>query len=316
MTELEYERHTINMRRRNSIAPQLRASRDTLLTLALLASVGCDNGESAKPSTLLTDASMAGSQASNNSGTGGAAGQTATPTAGTISIDAGMPDASPTDAGMPVIVDAGRDPVVSVDDDAGPWVPPDPVCVDGRWKLAPGFLLSRKVDYVADRDVVVTDGGAVGTVTLSSAGVPCASATNMANCMAALAEPPGLGRHLVTTAGDNVRLWTVTAARTVLGLIDTAAEAVYWLQNNSIYEVPCTAKITPRDGYFELKGLFFQGGCNASSPPTLYTATVGSDGTVQQITTMPLDGGCPPDASTPGMPSVPMMAPPPPPPMN
>lgn len=204
-----------------------------------------------------------------------------------------------------MIVDAGRDPVVSVEDDAGPWVPPDPVCVDGRWKLAPGFLLSRKVDYVADRDAVFVDAGVIGTTTLSSAGVPCASATNVANCMAALAEPSGFGRHLVTTAGDNVRLWTTSAARTILGLIDTPAEALYWAQTNSVYEIPCTAKVTPRDGYFELKGLFFQGGCYASSPPSLYTATVGSDGTVQQVTSIPLDGGCPADASTPVLPGMP-----------
>jgi hypothetical protein len=180
--------------------------------------------------------------------------------------------------------------------DGGAWTPPELKCADGVWQLAPGFLLARKVDYVADRDTVFDDAG-MGTVkTLSSAGMPCASATNMENCLSALQESTPFGRHLVTTAGDNVRLWNLSSVRTLFGLIDTPAEAIFWATHNSIFQVPCTAKITPRDGYFELSGLYYSGGCAATAPPTVYTASVGGDGTVQQITSMPLDGGCPPDA--------------------
>lgn len=297
------------MRRRDAIALQLRASRDTLLTLALIASAGCDNGQASQPTMTMMNVPLGGSPASNTSGTGGAAGQTPMPTAGSTASDGGIPDAAPVDTGAPMVKDAGPDPTVSVEDDAGPWVPPDPTCVDGRWKLAPGFLLSRKVDYVADRDVVFLDGGMQATDTLSSAGVACASATNKAGCMASLAEVPALGRHLVTTAGDNVRLWNIAAARGLFGLIDTPAEAVFWAQTNSMFQVPCTAKITPREGYFELKGLFYSGGCGAISPATVFTATVGSDGTVQQVTSMPLDGGCP-DASVGTTPTTPPPVPP------
>jgi hypothetical protein len=222
--------------------------------------------------------------------------------AANASEDAGMPHIQPEDSGLPMPMDAEVEAGFAPDSDGSTaWVPPEPRCVDGVWQLAPGFLLARKVDYVADRDQKFDSdgGGLVGLQTYSSAGVPCASATNMASCMSALQEPTtGLGRHLVTTAGDNVRLWPLPSVRTLFGLIDTSAEAVFWASTNSIFQVPCAARITPRDGYFELKGLFYQGGCANTSPPTTFTATVGSDGTVQQITSMPLDGGCPVDAST------------------
>lgn len=264
-----------------------------LLTLALLASAGCDDGEPTQPTMTTMNVPLGGSPASNTSGTGGGAGQISMQAAGSTANDGGIPDASPADTGAPVIKDAASDPVVSVEDDAGAWVPPEPTCAGGRWKLAPGFLLSRKVDYVADRDVVFLDGGMTASDTLSSAGVPCASATNKPGCMTSLAEAPSFGRHLVTTSGDSVRIWPLSAARGLFGLIDTPAEAVFWIQTNSMFSVPCTATITPRDGYFELKGLFNSGGCAAIAPPLVFTGTVGSDGTVQQVTSMPLDGGCP-----------------------
>jgi hypothetical protein len=188
------------------------------------------------------------------------------------------------------------------DDDAGPWVPPDPTCVDGEWRLAPGFLVSRHIDYVADRDTFLPDGGlsllpdggfSTDTLrTLSSAGMPCATATDQAKCQTALAQPNTFGRHLVTTAGDNVRLWSGSVGRTLLGLLDTPSEALWWLSISGSYRAPCSAKVYPSDGGFTVENVEPSSGCYTPPdvPPPMYTVIVNSaDGALHELPAA--DGG-------------------------
>jgi hypothetical protein len=145
---------------------------------------------------------------------------------------------------------ADAQPVQGEDDAGGESRPPDPICADGAWRLAPGFLLARRVDYVADREAPVVDGVVSGqTIQWSEAGVPCASAMDRERCLDALKVPAGMGRHLVTTAGDSVQLWRVDLAQKVLGLIDTPAEAMWWLLTHG-YLLPCDVRTTATaDGY-------------------------------------------------------------------
>jgi hypothetical protein len=179
----------------------------------------------------------------------------------------GMPAmAMQPDARVQAIADAGEpmppmatDAMVQVmdEDDAGPWIAPDPQCVDGEWRLAPGFLLARKVDYVADRTVLLLPSGLLDdkATVLSSAGIPCVSATNKANCLAALELPAtDQGRHLITTAGDSVRLWNPGVAGNLLGLIDTKSDAIWWALSRGAYLFPCDVRIEAAPGGFNVFG--------------------------------------------------------------
>lgn len=155
-----------------------------------------------------------------------------------------MVDAGPSMDAMPVM------PMV-MEDDAGEWMPPDPVCVDGVWKLAPGFLLSRRVEYVADRETPIVD-GMVQNVTIlwSEAGMACASAKERERCLERTKFSGGIGRHLITTAGDTVSLWDRGAAIKLLGVIDTPAEALWWTFAQSVYLLPCDVRWeASKEGY-------------------------------------------------------------------
>jgi hypothetical protein len=191
------------------------------------------------------------------------------------------------DASTPAMLDAALDAGVD-DEDAGPWVPPDPTCVDGVWRLAPGFLVARHVDYVADRDNSLPDAGGFPLgppPTLSSAGMACANATNHANCMLALQQPNQSGRQLVTTEGDNVRVWAGNAGRSLLGLLDTPSDALWYLVATSPYVAPCTAKIAASDGGYTITGAEPVQGCFiAGEVPPKVTLFVGSsDGAVRLL---------------------------------
>ena len=89
------------------------------------------------------------------------------------------------------------------------------------WQLAPAFQLTRKVDYIADR-IDSTDKGL-----MSDYGMPCRVRDDPETCEAELAAPTALGRHLATTEGDEVRLWTFPAVLNLLGEIDTPEEAIW-----------------------------------------------------------------------------------------
>ena len=155
--------------------------------------------------------------------------------------------------------------------DAGPWVPPDPGCGDdGRWLLAPGFLPAKRVDYIADREIAFEEGtgpdgtGAVGgsaaggvvpvVRVISSAGMPCANARNRDACEKGLKLPTSVGRHLVTTAGDTVKIWTFPGVLQLLGAIDTASEAM-WVLTATRMEPSCKATIGHDDDGFIVSGL-------------------------------------------------------------
>jgi len=158
------------------------------------------------------------------------------------------------DAGSPPAADAM--PVPSEDDAGSEWVPPEPVCTDGAWRLAPGFLLARRVDYIADRETppVVDELVPRPTVVWSEAGMPCASAMRREHCLAGLKLPGGVGRHLITTAGDSVQLWNAEVALKVLGMIDTPAEAVWWLIAQRGYLLPCGAQVQETEYGYSIKG--------------------------------------------------------------
>jgi hypothetical protein len=138
---------------------------------------------------------------------------------------------------------------VQPDDDAGPYTPPDPKCADDVWRLAPGFLPAKRVDYIADRDA----SPAVPLV-LSAIGTPCATARDRAACEASLALAVPFARHLVTTAGDSVRIWPAgSAALELLGAIDTPAEALWWLTAAHGYSTTCATQVTKTDRGFEVR---------------------------------------------------------------
>ncbi|HKP58090.1 MAG TPA: hypothetical protein VJV78_15265 [Polyangiales bacterium] len=231
---------------------QRPASIRVALTAFGLACAACTN-DAPPPQAMLPVDPVAGAPSAGApaAGGGGSAGMTQIHMQPDAMVQ-GIPDAGPKPPDATVHV--------MDDDDAGPdWVPPDPVCEGkGDWRLAPGFLLARKVDYVADRlTKIVEETGlpAPKATILSEAGVPCASASEKAACRAALdLMTTDLGRHLITTAGDSVRLWNPGVAGNLLGLIDTKSEAVWWAISRGGYLLPCTAKVEKAMGGFNLLG--------------------------------------------------------------
>jgi hypothetical protein len=182
-------------------------------------------------------------------------------------------------AAQPPLRDAGA----MQDEDAGPYIPPKPRCSDGVWQLAQGFLPAMPVDYIADRSF-----DAVGMVmVLSELGKACSGATNQAGCQASLSLPVQVGRHLVSTQGDSVRVWAFNAVPQLLGVVDTPAEALWYLLARG-YTVPCGAKVAAHADRYEVRGVispFINNGCgpvgaaDAGAQPTA-TITVRRDGFV------------------------------------
>jgi hypothetical protein len=152
-------------------------------------------------------------------------------------------------AGASSMLDAGSKPPPHMEeDDAGPAVPAAPSCNADQWALAPGFLLSTRVEYVEDRQDQPVP------MTLSSAGTPCASARDRARCLSDLMIPTQFGRHLATTVGDKVEFWAGSAAFKLLGLIDTEAEAI-WVLNLNGFATPCTLKVSKQDSSFRIENV-------------------------------------------------------------
>ena len=159
--------------------------------------------------------------------------------------------------------DAGLPPPL----DAGTFVPPEPTCEDGHWNLAPGFLPAMRVDYIADRESSFTADGPDPTApaprVLSSVGVPCANASNRARCEEQLRVPIQVNRHLLTTAGDSVRVWPFPSTLRLLGAIDTTAEAI-WVLTAQRGEPPCDIEIRRLD---DESGYVFSKLQNFNCPP-------------------------------------------------
>jgi hypothetical protein len=224
------------------------------LVAALLFAGGCKS--IARTSDQPAPAAVAAPDASQPQGTLAPAGGSFSPTSPMLP----QPPDAKSDAAVPAGDDDDSDGGLPEAADAGAFVPPEPKCVDNEWRLAPGFLPAIHVDYIADRDLRVADAGAgqpmstqADLVVLSSAGEACANASDHARCESALALNPQLGRHLVTTSGDTVRIWPAPALR-LLGEIDTSAEAV-WTVLTSRGVVPCDAAVVREDGGTVITGL-------------------------------------------------------------
>jgi hypothetical protein len=173
---------------------------------------------------------------------------------------------------------------------------PDPVardvavrCAGGMPLLAPGFNLTHPVDYVADCSPTGTQ--------LSSAGEICASAERRAECEAAVRVPVTSTRHLLTTDGDAVAIWSGGAALALLQPIDTPAEAV-WLLAAAGYTVACGTPVVPIVGdpevMFEVMGAT-RATCTGGSQ--MVTIEVLASGSVVE---RPVRAPCPPPEPVPG----------------
>jgi hypothetical protein len=268
-------------------AVRARGPVETLRAFAVALGIivcACDNSGPAavRPIGPPAAAGASGAQPIAAAGSGGAPDAAPPPPSqpdAQVVVDAAMPDAmdaAPADA---AIVDAAL-PVE--DDDAGPYMPPDPTCVDSDWRLAPGFLVARRIEYIADRETAfLPTGMPMDPVVHSEFGTPCESAKDRETCLRAIRIPGGFGRHLITTVGDKVQLWGGDTARQVLGLIDTPAEAMWLAAAIGAYVLPCSVKVEEQEASFYLTGVL-SGTCgptpNQSHVPL--RLLVNSDGSV------------------------------------
>jgi hypothetical protein len=169
----------------------------------------------------------------------------------------------------------------------------DPACVDGVWRLAPGFLVAHQVDYVADRDDEPSGTAAAQTEiprTLSFAGVACANASDVERCRRALLEP-NPGRHLLTTAGDSVKIWSAMFARELLGRLDTPSEVLWWVSVTPQFRTPCDATVHEHDAGYLVSGLEPSRECvPPGTVPEKISVVVGADGSREQIAGAPVCG--------------------------
>jgi hypothetical protein len=160
-------------------------------------------------------------------------------------------------------------------------------CDGTDWELASGFALERDVDYVADRN-------ADGDV-LSEVGEPCASADDRAQCLSAyeLGMSNLVGRHLLTTESDIVRLWQNPAVLMLFGEIDTPHEAL-WLVSTSDYATPCAeTHVLPTARGFEVRKAHRGDETCPTGDRATATVLVTADGTLDELSFVELpDQGC------------------------
>ena len=259
------------------------ASRPPFALAALLALASCTGdgsklGDAGKP-VLAPDAS----QSMNTAGTSNMAGTVAVPPP----VDSGAPeDAAEAEPEMDAASKMDASAPNQDDDDAGMWMPPNLECKNDEWLLAPGMLLAQPVDYVADRAALFdpTNGAIEPLRVISEAGKPCDTAKDRASCERALTvTPPNVTtRHLITTSGDTVKLWDSTSISPLFGLVDTPAEALWWLQTAGTYIARCNVVVKPAadgDG-FTVENLLNPGLCGGRPPTDLeprFYATVDVD---------------------------------------
>ena len=240
---------------------QLTATR-TLAALAALVLASCSNDPVADAKPLRPVEAPNASEPMNTAGSTSAGRTAPTPV-----VDSGAPDSQ---------VDADVDPQMDAavpnidDDDAGTWVPPELECEDDVWRLAPGFLVAQRIEYVADRSITFSEvTGQPVVTTLSEAGERCGGAKNKPACEKALELIPPVGaRHLVTTLGDSVRVYDQASILSIFGRIDTPAEALWYAQNVLGFFLRCNVIVTPltnEDG-FEIKNLLGMGVCGSIPP--------------------------------------------------
>jgi hypothetical protein len=130
----------------------------------------------------------------------------------------------------------------------GEWTPV-PCASEGSFEVALGELeLSQPVDYVALKHA------AWDVNTAAEAGVPCQTASDLADCKQRLSSIDAhLGggdddcyeacsgtHYAVTTRGDDVEIWYgPEGLRELLGAIDSPHDAVLWLYTQDVYNLSC-----------------------------------------------------------------------------
>jgi hypothetical protein len=257
--------------------------------LASLISAACDD---AAPMSAPPDAALAATTAGMMSG---AAGTTSNEPPPTPSVDSGpvVPSRDLDASAGPDASDASG-PSDEDEDDAGvpEPSPTEPTCDANVWVLAQGFRLSQPVDYVADRDLSFGPSGDLENGVISSRGTPCATATDRVRCEAALKLPVNAGRHLVTTAGDTVKVWDATTARTIFGALDTKAEVIWFLTQAGGVIIPCTVSITESATGYLVEGFALDNGCGDPGPPYGGRLTVEPNALVMIVEISPVTDGC------------------------
>jgi hypothetical protein len=160
-----------------------------------------------------------------------------------------------------------------------------PGCETGEPNLIEGFTLGREVDYIADR---------WGDEVLSARGVPCSGALDPALCQGKLdAAGNQFFRNLLTTKGDEVRIWEGPAAVSLFGGIDTVSEAA-WLASAFEYHVPCNAMFVRVFDVYVIDGVEGRFGCIDTQ--ALVTLSISPAGDVSELSFAFVEGAvCEPD---------------------
>jgi hypothetical protein len=184
-------------------------------------------------------------------------------------------------SGPPVPPSAAATPAAAATHDVDAATPVRPECSGEGRGLAAGFTLTQPVDYVATRWSGCKDTNGCPVDVLSSAGEPCATASDVPACRKALARP-GHFAHLATTQGDTVRTWNDEQMLELLGPIDTIAEAI-WLVRSKGFGDPCD--VTIRE---EADGVYVDG-LHLVLADTSFTIglRVSEDGAVETVSSSP-----------------------------
>ena len=146
-----------------------------------------------------------------------------------------------------------------------------PPCSKGRPAVLEGLSLERPAAYVGDYE---------NGILLASIGTPCNGAPHPDRCSIAfeLAQQSNPEvRALITTDGDNVRLWSRESLLVLLGDIDTSADAIYFATSIG-YAFDCEVTVTRLDNGFRL--FAFGVGFSCGTGSARGQITVGTDGSV------------------------------------
>ena len=189
----------------------------------------------------------------------------------------GESEASQSDAGAMQMRQPGTN-----QPDARPTQIDQPWCVDGSVaNLASGLTLAREVDYVADRGPIEV---------LSQRGTACGTARDAAACRARIAAASTLQRNLLTTEGDDVRIWLVDAAPELLGAIDSPEEAL-WIAAASDYVIGCNSKVSRVEKRYVIDNALRTGGMCQFDLDVRATIAVDEAGQIEELSTVNLPAG-------------------------
>ena len=179
-----------------------------------------------------------------------------------------------------------------------------PVCTGGQLgPLVPGMTLIRAVDYLAD----VANGGVISDI-----GAVCEHALDRARCADTVTAARAGSRRLVTTEGDEVRVWTPERPQALLGEIDVVEEALWlFIANGNAFS--CGGEVVivaDAEGFVFNTSRFEPSGPCMGSTKRPVRIRVGRDGTIADESTstpMPPSGaagaGPPSDFAAAGRPA-------------